>query len=341
MTDEGAGRKLATARAVKEACVAQGLSFADASALAGIGAPETLFVIGNGFDLVHGVKSSYWDFQSTLGKSNQLRAALEVALIGDDLWGDFENNLAHINTYGMLSNLDDMIDVYDAYSEDASAADLFAAAEETMWPLQSIVHDLPRRFHMWVNTLQPGKHMALFEEAFSKISRYLTFNYTEFLESVYGIPESRIAYIHGKRDTKGKGALVLGHAPDAGTEDGRRPRLPHYRSAAKREKLEAALLVAQNWVNWYHEDFTKDTADIIRAHASFFDMLSEVRDVVVVGHSLSAVDMPYYFEMRSRIRRFEQVHWFFSCHTADSVSRVTQFLVAMGIEPSNAAVFAL
>ncbi len=341
MADEGAGRKLAAARAVEEACAAQGLPFADASALAGIGAPETLFVIGNGFDLAHGVKSSYWDFRSTLGKSNQLRAALEVALVGDDLWGDFENNLAHINTYGMLPNLDDMIDAYDAYSEDASAADLFAAAEETMWPLQSIVHDLPRRFHMWVNTLQPGKRMALFEEMFSKSSRYLTFNYTEFLESVYGIPESRITYIHGKRDAKGKGALVLGHAPDAGMEDGRRPQLPHYRSAAKREKLEAALLVAQNWVNWYHENFTKNTADIIRAYASFFDMLSEVRDVVVVGHSLSAVDMPYFLEMRSCIEGFDELRWFFSCYTGESTSRLAQFLAAMGIRSSRATVFVL
>lgn len=338
---DDAHRESTGVRAVEEACTARGLPFVNASALAGIGSSQTLFVIGNGFDLAHGVRSSYWDFQSTLGKNNQLRAALEFALVGGDLWGDFEDSLAHIDTCKLLSNLDDMIEVYDAYSEDASAADLFAAAEDTMWSLQTIVHDLPRRFHMWVNTLQPGSRMTLFEQVFSKNSLYLTFNYTEFLESVYGIPKDRVTYIHGRRDPKNAGTLVLGHAPDADTEDGRRPRLPHYRNAIKRDKLEAALLVAQNWVNWYHEDFTKDTADIIAAHVPFFDMLAKVRNVVVIGHSLSRVDIPYFLEICRRARRFGETHWFFSCHGGESVGNVVQFAGEARIDPANVAIFAL
>ena len=34
---------------------------------------QILYVLGNGFDLMHGVKSSYYDFQKTLGKNSHLR----------------------------------------------------------------------------------------------------------------------------------------------------------------------------------------------------------------------------------------------------------------------------
>ena len=60
--------------------------------------PDTsLFIIGNGLDLMHGVKSSYYSFRDTLGKNNSLRFALETYLNVEDLWADFEDALAHIN----------------------------------------------------------------------------------------------------------------------------------------------------------------------------------------------------------------------------------------------------
>ena len=33
---------------------------------------KSLMIIGNGFDIMHGVKSSYWEFQKTIGKNNPL-----------------------------------------------------------------------------------------------------------------------------------------------------------------------------------------------------------------------------------------------------------------------------
>ena len=44
-------------------------------------APDTedkvLYVIGNGFDLMHGVRSSYYDFGRTLGKQSHIRFVLD------------------------------------------------------------------------------------------------------------------------------------------------------------------------------------------------------------------------------------------------------------------------
>ena len=46
---------------------------------------QVLYAIGNGFDIMHRVKSSYADFGKTLGKNSNLRFYLENYLDVDDL----------------------------------------------------------------------------------------------------------------------------------------------------------------------------------------------------------------------------------------------------------------
>ncbi len=72
---------------------------------------------------MHGVKSRYYNFRDTLGKNNSLRFALETYLNVDDLWADFEDALAHIDSGAMLGVVDMWLDNFDAYDPDAQAAD--------------------------------------------------------------------------------------------------------------------------------------------------------------------------------------------------------------------------
>lgn len=86
---------------------------------------QILYVIGNGFDLMHGVKSSYYDFGKTIGRRSRLRFYLENYLKADDLWADFEGALAKINVGRMCSPY--VVDMFlrdmEAYNENATAAD--------------------------------------------------------------------------------------------------------------------------------------------------------------------------------------------------------------------------
>lgn len=41
---------------------------------------KILYIIGNGFDLMHGVRSSYHDFGNTIGKHSHIRFVLETIL---------------------------------------------------------------------------------------------------------------------------------------------------------------------------------------------------------------------------------------------------------------------
>ncbi len=105
-------------------------------------------MVSHGFDLLHGAKSSYYDFSNTLGKNNNLIWHLETYLNTDDLWGDFEEDLGHLNVGMMaISSIIDMwLDDYEAYGEDAGAASFYMAAETVAEPAIDIVNDLQRRF---------------------------------------------------------------------------------------------------------------------------------------------------------------------------------------------------
>ena len=61
--------------------------------------PERLYIIGNGFDLHHGLKSRYWDFKLYLeNKDKDLLEKLEEYFSSDSLWSDFEGTLEYLNT---------------------------------------------------------------------------------------------------------------------------------------------------------------------------------------------------------------------------------------------------
>lgn len=60
---------------------------------------KTLYIIGNGFDLFHGVKSLYRDFRIFLDQNNQqVLLSIEKYFQKDELWSNFEAALANLDT---------------------------------------------------------------------------------------------------------------------------------------------------------------------------------------------------------------------------------------------------
>lgn len=175
---------------------------------------NSLYIIGNGFDLMHGVPSRYHSFRDSMGRHNELRNALETYIRKEDLWADFEESLAHLDDEAMLGTVNDWMDTFDVkdqFDDDFSAADFFLAAETATGPAQTIIRELPRRFRKWVCTLEPPNSEKPLDDILIKQSTFINFNYTEFLETIYGIPRKNVWYIHG--DRREKKELILGHAP--------------------------------------------------------------------------------------------------------------------------------
>ena len=303
------------------------------SELTSLNPRKTLYVIGNGFDIMHGVSSRYSDFRDSMGKSNTLRWQLETYLKSDSLWSDFEEALAHINGSAILGTVDMWLDSFNAYDEDAQAADFFAAIDIATSPATEIVQTLPIRFRKWVETLKPTKEAFLLD-VFRPESIYLNFNYTEFLETIYHIPSQAVTYIHGCRTSK-KHELILGHAPDASEFDDWTPTrsIPNYKSNRKAYMINSALDVASRTLIEYDEATTKDTSTIINNHNAFFSKLTDIKNIVVIGHSLSVVDYPYFKEIITKNNNI--ANWFISWHSSRDLENTRAFAHSMNIPDSQ------
>lgn len=306
---------------------------------------KVLYIIGNGFDLMHGVQSSYYSFRQTLGKNSPLMHALENYLTPDDIWADFENALAHFNVSMMANStiVDMWLDIYDAYQEDSSMADYYAATEAAADPMTTIAYELPKRFRTWVEGLsvrtkeRPLKHM--FSEG-----KVLCFNYTEFVEKLYGISEKNVCYIHGcRRKKKGhpKEKLILGHRPgdsEASFEnfrdDDRREK-----NSYKRALQEAAQENIMQIISECDEELTKNSAEIIKVHKDFFQSLHNMREIIVIGHSYSQVDWDYFREITLSVTDANAVKWYFGCYGWNDLNNLEKMLTDLGISQSCVRVF--
>ena len=142
---------------------------------------QTLFIVGNGFDLMHGVPSRYHDFRDSIGHRNAIRTTMESYIHKPDIWGEFENNLAYLDRAMMMGELDEWLDdfgVPDEDDEDFSAADFFAAMETATEPVHILLYELPKRFRQWIQTLQVDPTAKPLLGLLRKDARYINFNYT-------------------------------------------------------------------------------------------------------------------------------------------------------------------
>ncbi len=296
---------------------------------------KTLVIIGNGFDIMHGVKSSYWDFQKTLGKNSMLRFYLETYLDTKDLWSNLEEALGRMN-YSIFLNPDIInmwLEDFGAYDPDAQAADFFGAVETAIQPAFEIPRELNRRFQQWVRTLTVEGTLRPFISMLHGDYKVLCFNYTEFIESLYGAKEDHICYIHGcrkKRRGRKSDELILGHKPGTEEEQWDKVQLKPYKfkDPYKRYIMESALETAARETAWYDEATTKKCADIIESHAQFFDDLPGTEEIYVIGHSLSEVDYPYFQEV---VKKTEAA-WYIGYHSLDDMKRLMTFTGAMGLD---------
>lgn len=164
---------------------------------------NTILIVGNGFDVNHGLPSSYDNFKEWL-KNNDidlfdfLNTYIDVK---GNWWNDFERSLSEINIPQLIRDTPlkksqtSILGLPPSFSHPAS------------WRLDSVREALSLKFTEWVKTLDNVKIKKKIE--MPEACLYISFNYTDTLESAYGIEGNRIVYIHGKASRGDE--LVYGH----------------------------------------------------------------------------------------------------------------------------------
>lgn len=159
---------------------------------------SVLYIIGNGFDLYHGIKSSYGSFRKWLQTHDyDTYQTYETVCDYDALWSDFETGMAYVSRDFFLESGLAFFPDSKSDPDEWSAADIFLGGDAASSSAYELLDKLKKDFHKWVCSLsvpRDYKNKMLYVDDYA---RFLTFNYTTFLESHYGIPSSQINHIHG------------------------------------------------------------------------------------------------------------------------------------------------
>lgn len=290
---------------------------------------SSLFIIGNGFDIAHGIPTAYKEFRNWILEqypdslvfrettmnfeeyqhlpfdefaAETLVYAMDHAS-GED-WHDFEDALSRINFYHKLPGPTE-----DEHNEDdpdhnqkmgqyllrmdAFSNGIIKSAEEC-WPVF---------FSEWIKTVEEKiEKGAYFPKSSLKglfsdpTAKFMSFNYTKTLQQLYGIRV--VKHIHNRVGQK----LVFGHGDDRAEYE--EPYDDDWRAP-----------VGATTLNEFIQFLRKDTDKQLRKYSDFFKKLShDIDKVYSYGFSYSKVDSPYIKEVIHRIS--PDATWYFTEHEA-------------------------
>ena len=156
-----------------------------------------LYILGNGFDLAHGLKTRYSDFRDYLAKKQRnkissLLDTLESVYDQDKLWSDFERALGNPNE-NFIKEVNALFGI-----------DLFGSL---------FIGKLRQEFKSWIQEAIFSKLEVSPRYPLSNNDKFISFNYTQVLEFVYAISDANILHIHGcvELDKFKDDIFVLGH----------------------------------------------------------------------------------------------------------------------------------
>ena len=272
-----------------------------------------LVIIGNGFDLNHGYDTSYHSYKKFLcSKKTQYTVGtfsiVDIFEMADEnLWNDFENALGDYpfdewgNTYTSNINWDDDKQSDRDISYNSSLDDSF---REICNQLPSAICQSLSDFVTSQTKMNTPK-IPLFQNYVNNDNYFITFNYTDTLEKIYGIKQEKICHIHGKAYytpyehdyyTYHSPEIIFGH----GNTDAKfNNELDEYDFGNPHKKL-------GNLVALFKKNYQLETLKECLKNKCF-------DEIVIIGHGLGSVDMPYFNKLNelqtSQINSITYFNW--------------------------------
>lgn len=301
---------------------------------------KKLYIIGNGFDLNHGLKTNYTDFKAWLKnyKPEIYNIILELYQIDDNedtnsWWSMFESHLVDFDVYEEIIELTKEYNI-DYGSDDFRESDRYVGSIEAERKFEKLMKNILIHFNDWVNSLSPlsieSKMINIDKEAL-----FINFNYTQTLETIYGVPQERVYHLHGKQ---GDNNYVLGHgrsfeyinkrirdnnAPPKGLSE---EELYEWYSDNYNEAYEN--IVESTTAKFY--SYKKNVDGIIETHSEVFDKLSDVREIYIYGFSFSDIDNPYIKKIIDCNQKKDVLSFEISWYHNQDIINMTKFFSSIG-----------
>jgi hypothetical protein len=309
---------------------------------------RTLYILGNGFDLHHGLDTRYQHFCFFLQDTNKELYESLITYFGlpdldrtnplcfaDPQWKYFEEALSKLDT-------DSVMDRYSDYAADIGSPDFSdrewgAYAREIGWFVDKITKGLFESFRQFIRSVNYPESIENKRVELVSDSLYLNFNYTTTLERYNGILQSSILYLHGKAEDEAH--LVLGHgvAPSNFVTKEQEPPTDCTEEVYElwrewmSDQFDYSTELAREELNSYFSDTFKDTDRVIKSNAALFQSLTAVEQVVILGHSLNDVDLPYIEYIAGKVH--PDSIWYCSYYEAEEKDHHWYTLTGLGVHP--------
>jgi hypothetical protein len=284
--------------------------------------PKTLYIIGNGFDLYHGVASSYNNFKEFLLKSSpEIFDLANTFLDKGLLWSNFEAALASLNGSKLKGDSDFLIDYTADSLEWHNAAR--HRRDSILEKIKDLSDGLRSQLAKWICNLEVPRERLL---RFDDDAIFLNFNYTLTLEETYEISPDVICHIHNS--VANSSSILIGHG------------------ARLREKTTGEFLgglindgsyrefddIDEGIDNYFRRTY-KNTSEIINANADFFNRIFSVQNVFVLGHSMSDVDWAYF--KKTRHETAQDALWVVTYYSENDRKPFYRSLRDLNVEPEK------
>jgi Bacteriophage abortive infection AbiH len=160
---------------------------------------DILYIIGNGFDLHHGIPSAYSAFGRYLAERDRATAEFVARYfyVNSDFWSEFEERLASFDSDKLVEDAAQFLVPYSA--DDWSDAYHHDYQYEIGRVVSALTETMRARFAEWVRQLPIPNPAAIGAVRLSidATATFLNFNYTSSLQRLYAVPDAQILHIHG------------------------------------------------------------------------------------------------------------------------------------------------
>ena len=299
-----------------------------------------LYIIGNGFDRHHDLATSYYDFKKYINENDSeleliLESYFSYSQTDNDLWLRFEENLANLDVERMLSENTDYLP--NIASDDFRTGDLHAFPDVMDHYLEVLTKGLISNFTEFIRAVEIPRHASSAKLRIDKSALFFTFNYTYTLEDLYGIDPKNILHIHNGSESR-YAEIILGHGMDPDNFKDKNSIPPDNISEEEFEEWKEKQ--NENWdysydtgkeniLRYFYAAY-KPTKKIIDENKSYFSNLSKIGEVIILGHSLSDVDLPYIKKIALSIA--PESKWIVSYYNENEMKSHKQSLINLGIK---------
>lgn len=294
-----------------------------------------LFVIGNGFDKAHGLKTSYMDFREYLEEKdweylNSLESMYNLSsystkeALENYLWKDFEGNLSQFDADEIIEN-GKSIELGLETGDDIGVEDTLNQYWEEQYGFIEKLNDFVK---LWTEQIDidTEKRANIIDNELDDL--FLSFNYTLLLEKVYKVDRMNVVHIHGSIDEESFDiSPVIGHGNSDKINE-----MKKQANEAEEELDERKASICNAVANYYERTF-KDVNYYMSIESRFFSRMKDVNEVFVVGHSFGEVDMPYFKKIKDSVRA--DAIWHIYYYDAGDDVRFKEKILEIGVSDNN------